>query len=267
MNTYLYQRITSQTILQGPIKHVEFIDSIKRKSSFNPKILPVRREDITGLKSNPDGSYEKNGIPRTGRDNSKKYNILVISGSIGSRDFSRTTKERLEEYCLLHGYSLLYFRQLIKEYNLFWQRVPYFYVLLNSTKVYDYMVWLDDDIYITNKNIKIEDFIDLQEVKNASLIIGQDIDYYSIYDIMLFNSGLFIVKHSDVMKKFYYRLLKGYDEYLYFQNYGFHEQSIMIYLYYESYSKDISILPRGILQSYYFHQSWLPGDLQYTWQD
>ena len=190
------------------------------------------------------------------------YKIALISLSVGSgRKFAEASKQRLQQYADIHGYTLEYFNKNIdKNYGPMWQKVLAVKEVLNKN-IYDYVVWIDDDIYITNTSFKIEDFINLT---NKPIIMSRD---RFINDVDLYiNSGIYILKTNKISKQFIqdtidnYNLMKGYFKYR-----PLHEQSVMTYLFLKEYYNDIEVLPFNTLQS--FKQlgiskfySWLSSD-------
>jgi len=130
--------------------------------------------------------------------------VIILTGSIGNRSFAHYTKQRLMEYCNLHNYQLAFFNESVEWFRMYWFRVPLIYALLNNQNTkFDYIVWFDDDIYITNLNVSIEHIVK-QAPSKASLIIGEDTDYGKYNKIMLLNSGLYIVKNDAIMKNFFF---------------------------------------------------------------
>src|SRR5680860_607350 len=111
-----------------------------------------------------------------------KGKIAVISISIGDRDFSKISYKRLKQYCDLHRYDLYYFTNKIdNRYTLFWQKVVATKKILDQgMDKYELVFWIDDDIYLTNLNYKIEHFWSLAGYKD--IVLSRDVmDDYNIY--------------------------------------------------------------------------------------
>lgn len=177
--------------------------------------------------------------------------LAVLSLSIGDRPYSKLTKARLEEYCRNHGYHLHYYTSVIDEnYTLMWQRVPGLRKLLNQ---YEAVFWFDDDIYITNMNIKLESFLG-----DHSIVFSADSQCEK--PEILINSGIYGLKSDNVSKAFIENVIEGYDYFSgYYKDKPLYEQSIITYLYYERWSKHITVYEPGLLQSF------ISGDKRGLW--
>ena len=217
------------------IPHTDFTDLANTK---NYVIFPMTSDQaLETIKRN-----QKNRI-----NNSTNLKIALISLSVGKgRKFSEVSKQRLYQYASLNGYSVEYFDKNIDiNYGPMWQKTLAVKKVLDKN-IYDYVVWIDDDMYITNTSIKIEDFISLTD---KDIILSRDV-FSSDADLYI-NSGIFIIKNNIIGNGFIndtidnYGLMNGSFKYK-----VYHEQSVMTYLFFTNYQKDIEVLPFNVMQSF-----------------
>ena len=103
---------------------------------------------------------------------------------------------------------------------------------------------------------RIEDFLILSEEKD--IVMSRDIiDNYNIH----INTGTYIIRNTIIGRSFLNETLEGYYWYKsWYQNNRFHEQTIMTYLYFRDYHNYTTVLPHGIMQSFYRGNYWKYGD-------
>ena len=188
--------------------------------------------------------------------------IIMVSGSIGKREFAKISKRRLENYCKKHGYDLFYFEDYIdKNYYVMWQKILALKKVLSEGH-HDYAMWIDDDIYITNMDIKVEHFISssssLRESNKDDIILSRDVkETANLY----LNSGTMIIKNSTIGKEFLNKVLSGYMLFGgYFQENLYHEQTIMTYFYFKEYINKATVLPHRVMQSFFRGKIWQIDD-------
>ncbi len=125
--------------------------------------------------------------------------IAVISLSTPQPDrqaFASITKEYLKEYCQKWGYDFFYYDDIIDPLrHPAWSKIPALQTHLGGDK-YDWLVWLDDDILITNPNITLTEILN-KAPSEKNLIAQQDCNK----DI-LFNTGAFAIRNCEDSKKF-----------------------------------------------------------------
>lgn len=124
--------------------------------------------------------------------------IAMVSISTPNRYlFSQYTLASFIKYAADWSYDFhLYTKPFDNSRPTAWGKIKAMLELLNTNK-YDWCVWIDDDIYITNPSIPLEKFI--QEYgKTAHLIISaQKCKPITSTDI---NTGLFFIKNSEWSK-------------------------------------------------------------------
>lgn len=115
---------------------------------------------------------------------SKTFALVTVS--IGSTYYEATLPGIIskEEYCNLHGYDFICFRESIDPSRPHaWQKIK---ALQKTLKNYDWVFWSDADSIIMNNKILLEDLVD----ENSSFIICYD----NISHVV--NSGQFLIKNS-----------------------------------------------------------------------
>jgi hypothetical protein len=133
-----------------------------------------------------------------------------------------------------------------------WSKIPLIQKYLSS---YDYIVWIDGDVLITNQERPIDDFIALMR-PDEFLLIGRDFQGL--------NSGVFIIKNCTKAHEF----LKEVWEFQGFDRQLFHEQTAIDHLIKEDrYSQGVQTIPHehiNILNAFDYRMDprvhWLPGD-------
>lgn len=106
-------------------------------------------------------------------------------------DFAKYTEMNFRSYCNKHGYGFV-----MSNTNLDTSRPPHWSkikLLQQFIDKYDWLVWIDSDATITNKDIKIESIID----SDYDIIISKE--ECCAYVI---NTGVFIIKCSEWSKNF-----------------------------------------------------------------
>lgn len=179
--------------------------------------------------------------------------IGVVSLSVGDREFSKITKKRLEDYCRHHDYDLYYFdEELDSSYSPIWQKCLAIKKVLEMGKN-EVIAWFDDDIYITNFEIKLESFIMLAPDKDIILchdVVKNDPNIY-------INTGSYFLRNTEISRKFINETIECYDDFSgYFKKARYHEQSIMTYLFYKKYHYYAEVLPYAIVHSFHGTNPW-----------
>jgi hypothetical protein len=121
-----------------------------------------------------------------------KINIGLCFLNIGEKykQITYWSRQNKISYCNYHGYDFIEDESVYnKNKPIPWTKIP---LLLKYINNYDYIVWIDADILIMNKNIKIEDFINLYS--HSDIICGSD--------WRMINTGVMIIKCSDFSKEF-----------------------------------------------------------------
>lgn len=120
------------------------------------------------------------------------FNIGLCFLNIGEKykQITYWSRQNKISYCNHHGYDFIEDESVYnKDKPIPWTKIPLLMKYINS---YDYLVWVDADILIMNKNIKIEDFIKLYS--DRDIICGSD--------WRMINTGVMIIKCSEFSKQF-----------------------------------------------------------------
>ena len=124
------------------------------------------------------------------------------------KDVAEVTVPNKEQYCSKHGYSFF-----VKEGRLSLRHPGWDKIKLISGKMeeeFDYFVWIDNDAYITNQDIRL-DFICLNH-GDINLIICSEsepldrldpsTDFGKLANLRFVNSGVFIIKNNGWGRQF-----------------------------------------------------------------
>jgi hypothetical protein len=133
-----------------------------------------------------------------------------------------------------------------------WAKVP---LLQKHLADWDWLVWLDGDVLITNQERKIDDLVELVQ-PGKFLFVGKDFQGL--------NSGVFFIKNCPLAHDFLADVwaFQGYDRAL------FHEQTAMDNLIQTpKYNAGVQVVPHefiNIMNAYDYRMDpkvhWLPGD-------
>jgi hypothetical protein len=117
----------------------------------------------------------KDGILSFAIQNTKKYSICIVSLSDRAALYSKTF-QLMHSYAQKHGYALdLLTEVLVKDRHPSWSKIPAVGRVIHK-KQFDYVVWMDDDIVITNPEIPLSAFIDKYNFRksNAQILVSSD---------------------------------------------------------------------------------------------
>ena len=133
-----------------------------------------------------------------------------------------------------------------------WSKIP---LIQKNLKDWDWIVWLDGDVLITNQDRKIDEFINMIE-PDKFLFIGRDFQGL--------NSGVFFIRNCPLAHVFLEDVwnFQGFDRQL------FHEQTAMDQLMSTpKYSEGVQVVPHqyiNLFNAYDYRMDpkvhWLPGD-------
>jgi hypothetical protein len=95
---------------------------------------------------------------------------IVIVSSHYPNDilYPKLTRKTIEEYCKLHNYDFYYEESEPEEKDrcsLHYRRSEILSRIYNNYPKAEWFVWLDSDVYVRNKNLKIESKINLNDPK------------------------------------------------------------------------------------------------------
>jgi len=172
-------------------------------------------------------------------------------------NLSQILFEHLQSYCDKHDYKcVLENKSLCNERAPAWSKIILLQREMKNNPEVDYVVWVDDDILITNKNKKFEDFI--YSNKDANIIVSEDaIRSYPM------NTGIIICKNDNESMKYLQHIWQLCEKYPNSKYGGLWEQDIMTRDYNQNPNqKIIKILPYRTIQTFYrtSNPDWRPSD-------
>ena len=157
-----------------------------------------------------------------------------------------------EEHAKRHGYTRITDESVFDpQRDATWSKIPLLQKYLGD---WDWLMWIDGDVLITNQERKIEEFIDLVD-SSKFLFIGKDFQGL--------NAGVFIIRNCPQAHEFLKDVwaFEGYNRKL------FHEQTAITELLASKYKKCAQVLPYpfiNIMNAYDYRMDprvyWLPGD-------
>jgi len=182
----------------------------------------------------------------------------ILFCSLSDRpNLSQILFEHLQSYCDKHDYKcVLENKSLCTERAPAWSKIILLQREMKNNPEVDYVVWVDDDILITNKNKKFEDFI--YSNKDANIIVSEDaIRSYPM------NTGIIICKNDNESMKYLQHIWQLCEKYPNSKHSGLWEQDIMTRDYRENPNGNfIKILPYRTIQTFYrtSNPDWRPTD-------
>lgn len=160
--------------------------------------------------------------------------------------FATHTTINFQDYCDRNNYDFICSNaSLDLDRPLQWSKIK---ILQQNLKDYEWLMWIDADAAIMNKDIKIESIID----NNYNIIIARE----DCRDKIIINTGVFLIKNTEWSKNFltsWYNL-KG------FIRKGWYDQSAFIHLYNSKIDikNNVKIIKQKLINS--FNDSFTKGD-------
>ena len=118
--------------------------------------------------------------------------IAIITAEDRDEDYINYHDLSFQKYCDLYGYDYIRTTNCPKEESTtYWCKIYKVKKALDSGK-YDYVMWADSDIIITDPHISLGSII--KESGEPDIIIGKDTWFTSIINIIC--AGIFLIKNS-----------------------------------------------------------------------
>lgn len=158
--------------------------------------------------------------------------------------FAKYTTMNFRSYCNIHGYDFIECKEILdpnREPQ--WSKIKLIQKYLDK---YEWIMWIDSDAAITNKNIRIESLID---PKYDIILSKEDVCNHII------NTGTFIVKNSEWSKSF---LEKWYAQEQFIRNGADTYSFLHLYDNNEEIRSHIKVVKQKIMNSYPV-MSWREG--------
>tara|TARA_R110000772_G_scaffold4096_6_gene14516 strand:- start:1230 stop:1871 length:642 start_codon:yes stop_codon:yes gene_type:complete len=152
----------------------------------------------------------------------------------------------LQEYCCKYNYKCILESKVLDQKRApSWSKILLLQREMKNNPDVDVLVWVDDDIIITNKNIDFQELIKPYDFSH--LLISEDVVWSP------FNCGILVVKNNQETYDYFteiYNLGEQMPEKLFG---GLWEQDVMVHhrRYCSSNDKLIRLIPHNIIQSFY----------------
>lgn len=130
------------------------------------------------------------------------YKIAFVTFEDRDEEYIRLHNKNVKEYCDKWGYEYIHATKNKNGTSPYWFKVFLVQELILSNK-YDYVFWLDSDTIINNFNIDLGK--DILYLYNSDIFLASD---NTSYDVS--NSGLFIVRNSEMGRQFLDDWTKSY---------------------------------------------------------
>jgi hypothetical protein len=125
---------------------------------------------------------------------SKQYKIAFITFEDRDQEYIDLHHRNTKNYCVKWNYEYIHVNKNPTNISPYWYKVFLVNDILKSNK-YDYVFWMDSDTIINNFNIDLGN--DILGKYNSDIFIASDNIKFDVS-----NSGLFIVKNSEIGKTF-----------------------------------------------------------------
>lgn len=166
---------------------------------------------------------------------------------------------KLKEYCDIHNYKcILEDKSLDKSRLPPWSKIILLQREMKNNPDIELIVWIDDDIIITNKNIRFEDLI--KDYNFDNILISEEV-------IGPFNTGILVCKNNEETYNYLEKIWNLCEKYPLYKIKANWEQDIFIKDYNESITNTsnkcyITTIPYKIIQSFYRKndKDWKKGD-------
>jgi hypothetical protein len=125
----------------------------------------------------------------------KKLKIAIITAENRNDEYIKLHDQSLTEYCNIHGYHYIRLDNCQKEEaTTYWCKIHKIKNVLDSNQMFDYVIWLDSDTIIVNKNIPIEYY--LSKYGYPDILFGKQ---SIVFDLGRFtiNAGIILIKNSE----------------------------------------------------------------------
>ncbi len=214
-------------------------------------------------------------IEKFGIDPDKPVPIIpgtftMVTLSTPNREaFARLVEENQRKYAQQHGYGYVkYYRTLDPSRPEEWSKIRALSRQLGESGA-EWLLWIDDDIVITNPSITLESFVN-RYGRDKDLIIARDAYYKRGVPI---NNGIFLVRNTPWARNFLNEVWKKGAEWYYLtRGKSLLEQQTMTDLLYEPYRKKLVytdktvVIPQREMNSFLRTQDGYQDPIEARWQ-
>lgn len=185
--------------------------------------------------------------------------VKLLFCSVSDRPaLSKVHFEHLQSYCDKHDYKcVLEDKSLCNERAPAWSKIILLQREMKNNPDYDYIIWIDDDILITNKEKKFEEFIEKYS-RDHDIFVSEDaLKSYPM------NTGIIVCKNNKQTLKYLqhiWQLCEKYPQYK--TGVCLWEQDIMTIDYRVNNNKYVKIIPYKTIQTFQrnSNKDWTRGD-------
>ena len=174
--------------------------------------------------------------------------------------------ETLKQYCDKHNYKCVLENDILCDDRApSWSKIKLLQREMKANPNIDTLVWIDDDILITNKDIKFEELI--KDYPYQNILVSADVVWSP------FNCGVMVVRNDQETYDFLQEIwdLCDQEEYQYYKFNGLWEQDVMVRYcrmvsLMNSNQNHVKVIPHNIIQSFYrdhdlpLENKWKKGD-------
>lgn len=198
-------------------------------------------------------------------------NIAIATISVGERPFKRYTLKSLRDYAEKHNYAYIertdpyeipnkFYTKGIKDPN--WQKLFWLRELIDSVDA-EYLVWIDDDILVTNDNNTLESYISMDPDKHLFISHDRYIDKLIFPFRAYLNSGVMILRNSEETREILDAAIQTYYDFEGWYWCSFNDQAAIEFVYFTTDGENYCVFPHGFLQTLHNSGDWRPGDFLY----
>lgn len=141
---------------------------------------------------------------------SKTTSIAFITYENRKEKYIDLHDRNIYDYCMLYGYDYIRLDKSYDDISPYWYKIKCVKNMLDSNN-WKYIIWLDSDTFINNFNIDIGKILNQY---NSDIFVASD--NHPLYDIV--NAGVFVVKNSNIGKKFMEDWIFSYNKLCYTNN-------------------------------------------------
>jgi len=137
----------------------------------------------------------------------KKLKICVISHYTENlQNVANITLPNKDLYVKKHGYDFKYYKGRLSNRHPGWDKIKLLKEIATNSD-YDYLVWMDNDTYITNTDLRLDFICNTNHNKNL-IIASEDthreiknldpsFDYNQLHNLRIVNTGVMIFKNNE----------------------------------------------------------------------
>lgn len=187
-----------------------------------------------------------------------KYGRFTITClSVGYRPFTEYTLRTVKRYAAKKNYPVIIRRETVEIPNRIpnpdimdanWQKLFWLRELIDRIDT-EYLMWIDDDILVTNTDVDLESFIHRDPGNDIYISYDHWSDDFFFPKKPIFNSGVMIIKNTAGSRRILDAAIATYYSYNGWLWGDFSDQTAVEYVYLTTNGEGFSVIPHGSLQS------------------